>query len=115
RPLLCCPLSMSCTPTASTRPCPLSLHDALPITRHGGVFDPLGHKLLIVFRDDDFLTMQNLPGVCDPSSGFFDFIVPDLFEVKRADRKSTRLNSSHVSNSYAVLCLNKKIRNPSHR
>src|SRR5699024_12064871 len=24
------------------------------------------------------------------------------------DRKSTRLNSSHVSNSYAVSCLNKK-------
>src|SRR6266571_339203 len=26
-----------------------------------------------------------------------------------ADRKSTRLNSSHMSNSYAVFCLNKKI------
>src|SRR5207253_7490196 len=25
------------------------------------------------------------------------------------DRKSTRLNSSHVANSYAVFCLNKKI------
>src|SRR5690606_6748370 len=25
------------------------------------------------------------------------------------DRKSTRLNSSHVKNSYAVFCLNKKI------
>src|SRR5207248_6085498 len=25
-----------------------------------------------------------------------------------ADRKSTRLNSSHVSNSYAVFCLKKK-------
>src|SRR5438067_6262145 len=25
------------------------------------------------------------------------------------DRKSTRLNSSHVSNSYAVLCLKKKM------
>src|SRR5207249_8277736 len=28
------------------------------------------------------------------------------------DRKSTRLNSSHVSNSYAVFCLKKKIKNP---
>src|SRR5690349_18218986 len=27
----------------------------------------------------------------------------------RADRKSTRLNSSHVENSYAVFCLKKKI------
>src|SRR5699024_11801925 len=29
------------------------------------------------------------------------------------DRKSTRLNSSHVSISYAVFCLKKKIRNNS--
>src|SRR5690606_12435258 len=28
-----------------------------------------------------------------------------------ADRKSTRLNSSHVKNSYAVFCLKKKFRN----
>src|SRR5699024_11871370 len=28
--------------------------------------------------------------------------------VERADRKSTRLNSSHVSISYAVFCLKKK-------
>ena len=27
---------------------------------------------------------------------------------KYLDRKSTRLNSSHVSNSYAVFCLKKK-------
>src|SRR5699024_11339605 len=29
-------------------------------------------------------------------------------EVERTDRKSTRLNSSHVSISYAVFCLKKK-------
>src|SRR5438874_8214331 len=29
--------------------------------------------------------------------------------VTDADRKSTRLNSSHVENSYAVFCLKKKI------
>src|SRR5699024_12153312 len=29
--------------------------------------------------------------------------------AKMIDRKSTRLNSSHVSISYAVFCLNKKI------
>src|SRR5690606_40636177 len=28
---------------------------------------------------------------------------------KQIDRKSTRLNSSHVKNSYAVFCLKKKI------
>src|SRR5690348_18089847 len=40
--------------------------------------------------------------------------VPDPFEVEgghlaqRRDRKSTRLNSSHPSISYAVFCLKKK-------
>src|SRR5438067_10550575 len=32
--------------------------------------------------------------------------------VGRVDRKSTRLNSSHVSISYAVFCLKKKKRHP---
>src|SRR5207253_8906687 len=31
-----------------------------------------------------------------------------------SDRKSTRLNSSHVATSYAVFCLKKKIRSASH-
>src|SRR5690554_7003789 len=31
------------------------------------------------------------------------------FEIARRDRKSTRLNSSHVRISYAVFCLKKKI------
>src|SRR5207249_12280473 len=30
------------------------------------------------------------------------------FRLRREDRKSTRLNSSHVSISYAVFCLKKK-------
>src|SRR5438874_7289091 len=32
----------------------------------------------------------------------------DYFDVVEADRKSTRLNSSHVEISYAVFCLKKK-------
>src|SRR5437868_10361358 len=32
-------------------------------------------------------------------------------KVRAADRKSTRLNSSHVSISYAVFCLKKKKKN----
>src|SRR5256885_10851517 len=32
--------------------------------------------------------------------------------VSAADRKSTRLNSSHLVISYAVFCLKKKIRTP---
>src|SRR5699024_12605442 len=33
---------------------------------------------------------------------------PQVAVLERRDRKSTRLNSSHVSNSYAVFCLKKK-------
>src|SRR5439155_26080517 len=33
----------------------------------------------------------------------------------RLDRKSTRLNSSHVAISYAVFCLKKKTTTPRHR
>src|SRR5690625_5522834 len=42
------------------------------------------------------------------------FLIPDLpteDEPRAADRKSTRLNSSHVAISYAVFCLKKKTRN----
>src|SRR5690349_22516734 len=37
-----------------------------------------------------------------------DFLDPDARELLRKDRKSTRLNSSHVEISYAVFCLKKK-------
>src|SRR5690554_7668823 len=34
--------------------------------------------------------------------------LPDRFKLASGDRKSTRLNSSHVRISYAVFCLKKK-------
>src|SRR5699024_11504669 len=37
---------------------------------------------------------------------YYDDITKE--DMKSLDRKSTRLNSSHVSNSYAVFCLKKK-------
>src|SRR5436309_4490441 len=39
---------------------------------------------------------------------------PRLHE-RREDRKSTRLNSSHVKISYAVFCLKKKKTRPEHK
>src|SRR3712207_8052400 len=36
------------------------------------------------------------------------FVLDMLHEAARADRKSTRLNSSHANISYAVFCLKKK-------
>src|SRR5690606_40819083 len=41
-----------------------------------------------------------------PTTGFIDGEV--TLDVSGADRKSTRLNSSHVKSSYAVFCLKKK-------
>src|SRR5690242_21073989 len=41
----------------------------------------------------------------------FDLDYLDAKRADRLDRKSTRLNSSHMSISYAVFCLKKKIKN----
>src|SRR6266700_6295873 len=65
--------------TATTEIYTLSLHDALPISR------PL---------------LAN-----DASHAVFE---QDLHAELAGDRKSTRLNSSHVKISYAVFCLKKK-------
>src|SRR5690625_6830672 len=44
-----------------------------------------------------------VPEYCPNSAGNIKFPAP-----KKRDRKSTRLNSSHVAISYAVFCLKKK-------
>src|SRR5436309_15939608 len=66
--------------TATTEIYTLSLHDALPI--------------------QDYLAQIQRTG--------FDGVVSIELEYSPQDRKSTRLNSSHVKNSYAVFCLKKK-------
>src|SRR5699024_8801571 len=46
-----------------------------------------------------------------PNRAFAKYILDNqltLDEISTTDRKSTRLNSSHVSISYAVFCLKKK-------
>src|SRR5690606_40263955 len=44
-----------------------------------------------------------------PARRYKDFLWSTLESwSRRRDRKSTRLNSSHVKNSYAVFCLKKK-------
>src|SRR5256885_3537462 len=72
--------------TATTEIYTLSLHDALPI-----------------FGDDDAL------GGC-VLRGFLVELDADVADLARelVDRKSTRLNSSHLVISYAVFCLKKK-------
>src|SRR5437868_11776793 len=64
--------------TATTEIYTLSLHDALPILGSSTLASAAGGNLHVTSPHD------------------------------RRDRKSTRLNSSHVSISYAVFCLKKK-------
>src|SRR5256885_8084895 len=66
--------------TATTEIYTLSLHDALPIL---SAFPAREEKKAIVFPSED-------------QAGW------------KSDRKSTRLNSSHLVISYAVFCLKKK-------
>src|SRR3989442_4659695 len=79
--------------TATTEIYTLSLHDALPISTLLGVLDrtmtPMGARLLRAWL---------LAPLVDPAA----------ITARLEDRKSTRLNSSHVRISYAVFCLKKK-------
>src|SRR5699024_12368055 len=87
----------SFTAPAPTQISTLSLHDALPIS---GTPGPTGqHPVPAAGRRNAPDAGGRLPGGRPPASGAF-----------RRDRKSTRLNSSHVSISYAVFCLKKKKR-----
>src|SRR5437773_5935709 len=84
----------------------LSLHDALPISnphisqcvdRTTKFRDKL--KKLGSYQTWEDGSIQRRLRKCD------GLVSP----VKGSDRKSTRLNSSHITSSYAVFCLKKKI------
>src|SRR2546426_2631526 len=88
--------------TATTEIYTLSLHDALPISPgdHSNCRScdawPAGER---------FISQQKRPG--RPPS----LVVRLCHEREGRDRKSTRLNSSHLVISYAVFCLKKKKQN----
>src|SRR5258705_10731907 len=83
--------------TATTEIYTLSLHDALPIYAHG-----------------DGRRLAGTGAVYGVDSGFRGFGADQhpasrvAAFGKQSDRKSTRLNSSHLGISYAVFCLKKK-------
>src|SRR5690625_6161843 len=61
-------------------------------------------------------SLKELSGATKYATNGVSLQIPDQMEicsetplVAYLDRKSTRLNSSHVAISYAVFCLNKKI------
>src|SRR5690349_24096458 len=55
-----------------------------------------------------FRSLQTEPLTIHSASGDHRFTVAIAATPEQQDRKSTRLNSSHVEISYAVFCLKKK-------
>src|SRR5436309_8918595 len=83
---------------ATTEIYTLSLHDALPI---------FPHDCRVRHRQPAL----SHPSAMDGDSGQASFAPPPANRsIRNLDRKSTRLNSSHVKISYAVFCLKKKTR-----
>src|SRR5690606_41791599 len=92
----------------------LSLHDALPIYLNEAMF--LGDRIAVM-RDGRIVQIGTPEDILtDPAN---DYVMQFVQDVDRArvltaaaimepDRKSTRLNSSHVKISYADFCLKQK-------
>src|SRR5207245_11641750 len=91
----------------------LSLHDALPIFLETARGCPFKFNFCSVWKFHESTFREKSPDRVVKELEQIDapnvFITDDIFwmNVKR-DRKSTRLNSSHGSISYAVFCLKKK-------
>src|SRR3712207_7331576 len=87
--------------TATTEIYTLSLHDALPISTSNLLFVTLDFRERLTGARRDELhadAVRRIAGVSGVAGA----------TVVQADRKSTRLNSSHANISYAVFCLKKK-------
>src|SRR5699024_12756168 len=101
-----CSLSLLPAP-ATTVFSTLSLHDALPISivgaRDGHVAGLQDHEH--ADRADDDADHHQQP--CRKPAVAYRLLA-FACHLQSRDRKSTRLNSSHVSISYAVFCLKKK-------
>src|SRR5438876_8997070 len=89
------------TSPATTTIYTLSLHDALPIST------PINHRESLSPRIKSLNYLSHiLAKVEGIAAGVDEVIMLDISGY--VDRKSTRLNSSHPSISYAVFCLKKK-------
>src|SRR5207253_10095254 len=93
----------------------LSLHDALPISVEAA--EPLGVPVFPVVAYGITPYFRAFPGSITLRVDTYLRVVGDILDamaeqgfknVADQDRKSTRLNSSHVAISYAVFCLKKK-------
>src|SRR5690606_41407447 len=95
-------LSLRVIDIAITNILTLSLHVALPICARdefeGEERDEIDSRIKVRFAEQRAAKAQREKEVADTAWDYF----------ARGDRKSTRLNSSHVKISYAVFCLKKK-------
>src|SRR5207245_10285106 len=80
----------------------LSLHDALPISAFKRDHLPVEYYATAV----RWMAELNLAA----ARAMLKYDVHAATDITGLDRKSTRLNSSHGSISYAVFCLTKKIK-----
>src|SRR3712207_8542341 len=87
--------------TATTEIYTLSLHDALPILGKQ-IYSRDGRR---PFRDS--VPSSGPRGCCQSCGVSLRLPAENPSPRKSADRKSTRLNSSHANISYAVFCLKK--------
>src|SRR5690606_40098995 len=106
------------SPLRQRGPCPPihtpSLHDALPICRFRSVQKWCERTAVQMVRG---LASQKLNHRGHEVNSFSEMLNLSLVNMSRRsnnqwqmiDRKSTRLNSSHVEISYAVFCLKNKI------
>src|SRR5256885_3267080 len=74
----------------------------------------LGQSHVYVLGDTVDLPVSKAGGACHNQSPVVVNNIASQIRFGRTDRKSTRLNSSHLVISYAVFCLKKKT-NPSAR
>src|SRR5690349_23243031 len=87
------------TDPATTEIYTLSLHDALPISLGGG------NQAVYTLKNNGLKEDILVPEVTQDTMTYsYKLHLPKTLQ----DRKSTRLNSSHVEISYAVFCLKKK-------
>src|SRR5207253_8699855 len=102
-------------PSAPSQIYTLSLHDALPICGFNGGAQHPASAAGVHREHADFQACSLANGGSD---GIGNVVVLEIekdlasrvHQVAHEDRKSTRLNSSHVAISYAVFCLKKKKR-----
>src|SRR5256885_16967296 len=92
--------------TATTEIYPLSLHDALPICSGPGF--PPAYQVCLFSLAEATAENQQISRKILLSGTFASLLALVLSWVISRDRKSTRLNSSHLVISYAVFCLKKK-------